>query len=506
MKTIRNFVLLINALFFISTILENLTYAQEGKLIRDTWTRSTMGEDEIGWTHEVVFEIVKEGRTQYKSKNDVVMEFKRFGQGVTISMESWALENEEGSILEMHQKSMMSGQATLYDLVVEGEKACLTITTMGTPRKSEIDWNAETIGTMGIWKLRQKKGNVPGIEYSYKAFLFEYMQTVKMSIKLEDYEETELLDNAKAKLFRAINTIDLLPGVNTIEWWSDDFITQKTSVKMMGLSMESFHTTKERAMKEGNSELKGDVILETMAKSNINIPVPYKLDSILYRFIPKDPAIGLPKNMNRLNQKVLEQNEKEAIVRISAVVPESAQSFPIRNPPPELMEYLEANAYIQCDHPPLQQKALDIVKDAKDAWQAACLLENFVFTYIKDKNFGTGFASAAEVFENPCGDCSEHGVLLVAMCRAVGIPSRVAMGYMYLGGIFGGHMWAEVWMEGKWYPIDGVMGIGRVDPTHITFTDTSLHNGGLSQAFASAITGLGNIELQIIEFTRGDHT
>ena len=138
------------------------------------------------------------------------------------------------------------------------------------------------------------------------------------------------------------------------------------------------------------------------------------------------------------------------------------------------MEYLEPNAYLQSDHKELQRKALEIVGDETDAWKAACLLENFVNKHIKEISFGTAQASAAEVLENATGDCSEHAVLLAALCRAAGIPARVAIGYMYIAGIFGGHMWAEVWIDGDWYPIDGVVGIGRVGPTHITFSTSSL--------------------------------
>lgn len=480
----------------------DLVLAEDESLLREGWMRSLMGEEEIGWVHEQVFQFEKDGQTFFRILTETEMEMKRFGQGVKISVKGESIEDADGHVVEMHQETMMSTNVTKYDLYVEGDKAKVTITTMGTPRESTIDWSPDILGGMGVDKLRREKGFEPGSVYTYKTFLFDYMQAGTLTVEGIGFEETEMLDGEKRRFFKSKTEIDLLPGIPTYEWSGEDFMTYKTSVSMMGLDIKAFRTTKERATMAAAEEMKLDVIIETMATSNVNIPVPYKLDSILYRFKAKDKELGLPDNMNRLTQEVIEQKDGEAIIRISAKVPDSTMAFPLENPPEELAEFLEPNAYIQSDHPPLREKALEIVKGETDAWAAACKLESFVYKHIKDKNFGTGFASAAEVFENPTGDCSEHAVLLAAVCRAVGIPARAAMGYMYLGGIFGGHVWVEVWINGKWYAIDGVMGIGRVDPTHITFSDSSLKQGGLALSFADAMRGLGNVDLEILEFTR----
>jgi hypothetical protein len=387
-----------------------------------------------------------------------------------------------------------------------GDEASLTTTTMGTPRTSTIPWDEKVLGTMGALSLKREKGFKPGTSYDFKSFLFDYSMVITITTKMEGEDETDLLDGEKRTLYRSVSSMDLMPGLKTKEWSDENGEVFKTSLNMMGLTIETFRTTEERAQKTEGSELNADMIIESMARSNVLLPNPYRLDAILYQFKVKDADLGMPEDLGDVRQKVLENDGQVATVLIKAVTPETAQARPLENPPPELEEYLSPNAFIQSDHPPLKAKALEIVGEEKDAWKAACLLERFVRVYIEDKNFTTGFASAAEVFDNPTGDCSEHGVLLAALCRAVGIPARVAMGYMYLGGIFGGHMWAEVWINNEWYPIDGVMGIGRVDPTHIRFTSSSLDKGGLGESFMTAVQGLGNLDITILEFTRGEKT
>ena len=95
---------------------------------------------------------------------------------------------------------------------------------------------------------------------------------------------------------------------------------------------------------------------------------------------------------------------------------------------------------------------------------------------LKNKNFATAFAPASEVARNLSGDCTEHGVLTAALCRAVGVPARVAIGLVYvdhLGG-FGFHMWNEVYVNRRWVAIDAAFDQSEVDAVHLKLSDTSL--------------------------------
>ena len=66
-----------------------------------------------------------------------------------------------------------------------------------------------------------------------------------------------------------------------------------------------------------------------------------------------------------------------------------------------------------------------------DPWTVACALERHVKTTIRLKNYSTAMATAAEVAQSLEGDCTEHAMLLAALCRARQIPARVAIGLVY---------------------------------------------------------------------------
>jgi hypothetical protein len=51
-------------------------------------------------------------------------------------------------------------------------------------------------------------------------------------------------------------------------------------------------------------------------------------------------------------------------------------------------------------------------------------------------------------------DCQMASALLVALCRARGIPARLVSGYLLMPATPTGHYWAEAWVDGRWLPFD----------------------------------------------------
>ena len=88
---------------------------------------------------------------------------------------------------------------------------------------------------------------------------------------------------------------------------------------------------------------------------------------------------------------------------------------------------------------------------------------------------GEALAPADQVARTLEGDCTEYAMLMAAMCRAEGIPSKTAMGLIYAdvktGPAMSFHMWTEVWVGGEWIPLDATLGRGYVGATHLKVTD-----------------------------------
>jgi len=148
----------------------------------------------------------------------------------------------------------------------------------------------------------------------------------------------------------------------------------------------------------------------------------------------------------------------------------SLASFPLENK--ENLEYTRATENIDINAE-ITKKANEIVAGKTDALKATMAIANFVHDYITyDENFGNAIKKASWVFQNKRGVCDEYANLFIAMCRAVGLPSRYVSGVAYsnVKDEFGNHAWAEVYIPGhEWVAFDPTYGqYGWVDVSHIS--------------------------------------
>lgn len=149
---------------------------------------------------------------------------------------------------------------------------------------------------------------------------------------------------------------------------------------------------------------------------------------------------------------------------------------------PELKAYLEPQDFIESEDPVLIAKAQELTAGAGDSWEASKRLAEWVAEEIGYAIPGGG--SARNTYELRNGECGAHSRLYTAFCRAVGIPSRVVWGCMYIpsnDGSFGQHGWNEVYMgDAGWITIDtttreidfcdsGHIRLGILDSSHIAY-------------------------------------
>ncbi len=122
-------------------------------------------------------------------------------------------------------------------------------------------------------------------------------------------------------------------------------------------------------------------------------------------------------------------------------------------------------AFLQSAHPRVQAAAREALGNEHDAKRAAIRLNDWVYEHLR-KVPTISIPNAVQVLEMGEGDCNEHAVLLAALGRAVGLPTRVVAGTVYLDGAFFYHAWCEVWLE-RWVSIDPAFHQFPADATHI---------------------------------------
>ena len=146
----------------------------------------------------------------------------------------------------------------------------------------------------------------------------------------------------------------------------------------------------------------------------------------------------------------------------------------------DLKPFLSANVYLDSDDLLIQKLSKKGKGKAKTTKAIANKLTRFVFHYMSNKNYEVGFATASEVARNKEGDCTEHSVLLAALGRALGIPSRVVTGLVYADefedqkDVLVYHMWTQFYIDEQWVNLDSALGLVKCPADRITFSVDSL--------------------------------
>jgi transglutaminase-like putative cysteine protease len=123
---------------------------------------------------------------------------------------------------------------------------------------------------------------------------------------------------------------------------------------------------------------------------------------------------------------------------------------------------LESTVMMPVKDERLVSKAREIVGGETDLRMAAYKIARWVFRTLEKHSPDVGQADALQILDECRGDCSEHALLYVALCRAAGIPARLCSGYVSVGSAWGAHSWAEIW-TGQWIgadPTTGEVGTG----------------------------------------------
>ncbi|HNX95737.1 MAG TPA: transglutaminase-like domain-containing protein [Holophaga sp.] len=111
-------------------------------------------------------------------------------------------------------------------------------------------------------------------------------------------------------------------------------------------------------------------------------------------------------------------------------------------------------------------------------WELAQRVTHFVYDWITQKDMTVGFASALEVAHHAKGDCTEHGVLAVALLRRLGVPARGVVGWVGLENMVGLHFWVEFKTGGRWIPIDPTFDLALASSLRLKMGTTDLADLG----------------------------
>lgn len=311
-----------------------------------------------------------------------------------------------------------------------------------------------------------------------------------------DGEATIRAQGRDIRAQRWIATHSILPDVATIDFVSDEGVTMRSETAMGGLTLAMTLADRDVALSLPGAA--PELVATSLVEPSEPIDQPRALRAATYTLstegrLPDVPTVGA--------QRFERIDERSGRVHVDLGVVAPTNDRP--------SDYLSATLSLDASDERIRALVERAGVEGLPPAERAERLRRFVLETIDEKSLGVGFATASEVARSLEGDCTEHAVLLAAMLRASGVPSRLVGGLVYveefLGrrDVFGFHMWTQALLEGvdgasRWVDLDAAISPeAPYDAAHIALGVSGAGAGGEATLMSAVASMLGRLEIDV---------
>jgi transglutaminase-like putative cysteine protease len=452
----------------------------------------------VGFGHTRISPVVEDGRELVMSTGRIRLTVNREGQQLTQEMVYSSVETPDRQIVRFETSIGGGGGETVVRGHVRGDTLAVSQTTQGRTETRTIPWDPAWGGFFAVEQSLEQQPMGPGEQRKITFLVPFFLQPGQVRLEAYDYERTPLLSGQR-ELLRINKTLSIPGSPEIVEWiWCDRGGRALKGELVGGLGGESYRTTKEVATRDLD-DVAFDLFRTTTVKVERRLANPHRTRRVVYRVRMKD---GNPMEVFASGPRQHMQREDEHTARLvvrGRGLRDTADSTDATDRPTR--EDREPNSFVQSNDEQIQRLAREAAAGEEDERRLAAALERYVGRFVQRRDFSQALATAAEVAVTRQGDCTEHAVLLAALCRARGLPARVAIGLVYSesAGGFAYHMWTEVWLREQWVPLDATLGLSGVGAAHLKICHTNLHGVSPYTAFLPVYQILGQLKIDVIE-------
>lgn len=441
-----------------------------------------------------------------QSNEELHLSLTRFNQQLKLDFSFSMVENKAGKIKQFTiRQSMGRDDELIRGGVVEDGQVKITKAQGNQPVVTKNEpWNDDALGLYAMEQIYASKELKPGLEFDFKSFSSDFNTVLNYHVKVGDKQATDLLGGRNVPFWRITVKLQKIGDIQLpamICWVNDKGEVFKREQNIPGLGDLTFYRTrKDRAITSGKAVVvnaDSDIGFSQLVRVNRSFNNFNQTRSVQYRVKLKDVE-DMDKafaNETRQEIKLIGKDQLDIISRWQPA-PSSSGKPDAKLP----AEYLRSSHFINTDDATVQRHAKAAAGNTRDPWQKALQIEKWVHQKMTNKDYGKAFATAAETARTLDGDCTEHAVLAAAMCRAVGVPSRTAIGLIHVPSerAMCFHMWFEVWIEGQWYSLDATLGQGHIAGGHVKVLDAHWNDTDSFLPLLPVTRLLGKLKMDVL--------
>jgi hypothetical protein len=500
---------------------------------QETWEVFVVRGFRIGYAHTRRVAERQRDLSLIKYNHQFRMRVRRFGQIAQQAYRLTSWEDPQGGLHAFDSQLDLGGQVTRVRGHISKGRLVLTTTTDAGSHQTTLPWRNHYGGFFAVEQSLRRSPLQPGERRRLHAIQPVLNQVAAVQLRARRYELTPV-GQKRMKLLRIdVETVIPASGGQSLRQqttlWADEQGEVWKTQQRTPLGDVAYRTSRSEALAALREAEPFDLGRATIVPADMPHGAPRTTRHARYRLrlASANPAEIIS---TTIGQRVLPVDDRTAEVQIevrtlaqlpvdtpadspaspptrsknapSAPIPRQADEMERHGMEATVPEDLAPNSLVQSDHPRVRRLAEHAAAAAEDPAVLALKLESYVHRRMRArKTMVVTFASAADVAETLSGDCSEHAVLLAAICRARGLPARLAIGLVYSPADrgFAFHMWNEVYIRGRWYPLDATLGQGRISATHIKLADTNLAGHSPLSALLPVGQLLGDVELEVLE-------
>ena len=483
----------------------------------DTWDVAMIQGQRIGYSHTTVRQ-VNEGREPVvKVAQSMQVSLKRFGQPTNMEVNYNDTETLEGRLLEFELTAAMGATPMHTTGKVSGNRLELKVESQGQVQNHTIAWPAEAGGLLAPELSLRAAPMKLGEHRTVKHLNFDgQVYVTELTAKKE---QTVELWNGKSQLLR-INTVGKVesdakekPSEIKGALWTRFLRRHGFKAWIETMNMEFYRVKQEDAL----AVPVGAFDIGSTTLITVDRPVRRIHDTKWVKFRihcnGNDPSSTFPAGPS---QEVKRIDDHTAEVTVRAIRPVAGGATNTKDGKPSTAaadaptdDDLKPNNFIQSDDPSIVAQAKEAAGDETDPWKRAIALEAFVHNAMTVVDFSQAFATAAEVAQTRLGDCKGHAVYLAALARSLKIPARVVVGLVYMPPsksadpkpqTFGGHMWTEVYIGGRWIGLDATLGKGGIGGGHLQISHSSMAGVASYDVFYPVLKILDGLKIEVLDY------
>lgn len=458
--------------------------------VEEVWFRMLVNGEPSGWS--VIREKRADDRITTETETHIVM--RRLGQPIEMNISTGFTESKDHKPLDAMFDMGAGAIAMTSNYAFKPDGIHITSSQMGRQNTRVVPNPAQAWMTpLQIERYTTEQLTKGAKEFQTVSFdTTMFAQLVTTSYKVLG-EEVITVGGRQVPAYKLESVISVMPTAKSIVYADRAGRPLRLDIDMMGMKM-----VQERADKTlAQSKVSG---AELMSGTLITVDKPFaeprKLERAVYTLsVAEGELPTLPDTSSQTFARINKQKGTLVVDLNKAATRNGAKPAVARS------------IIVDGADPNIVKLKNQVVRGlGNDPAERAEAMRAFVNEYIDEKSLDVGFATASEVCKTRQGDCSEHAVLLAAMLRADGIPSRTASGLMYVPAfddqqqVFGYHMWTQAWIDGRWVDYDAVLPAGvRYDATHITVGTSLMNDGGWVNDFVKLAPLMGQLSIEVVK-------